>query len=87
MWVAAIVVDLKLNLLLFELLGASEYVKHIRLVSLVEDLLLVIHDEAGFTHGAVAYEDKLDRFLFVYTTSTSTSWLLDWRYTTATAKH
>jgi len=65
MWVAAIVVDLKLNLLLFELLGASEYVKHIRLVSLVENLLLVIHDQTGLTHGTVTDKDKLDRLLSI----------------------
>ena len=60
MWVAAIVVDLKLNLLLFELLGASEYVKHIRLVSLVENLLLVIHDQTGLTHSGVTDQNELD---------------------------
>ena len=43
--VAAIVVDLQLYLLLFELFGPTEDIKHVRLVSLVEDLLLVIHDQ------------------------------------------
>ena len=62
-WVAAIVVDLKLDLLLFKLLWAAEDVKHVRLISLIEDLLLVIHDQTGLTHGTITDKNKLDRLL------------------------
>ena len=52
-WIAAIVVDLKLYLLLFKLFWAAEDVQYVRFISLVEDLLLVIHDQTGLTNGAI----------------------------------
>ena len=59
--VAAIVVDLKLYLLLFKLFRAAEDIQHVRFISLVEDLLLVIHDQTGLTNGAITDENELDR--------------------------
>ena len=55
--ISTIIVYLQHDLLLLELFGPTEHVQHVRLVSLIEDLLLVVHDEAGLTYGAVAYED------------------------------
>ena len=52
-WIAAIVVDLKLYLLLFKLFWAAEDVQYVRFISLVEDLLLVIHNQTGLTNGAI----------------------------------
>ena len=61
--VAAIVVDLKLYLLLFKLFRPTEDVQHVRFISLIEDLLLVIHDQTGLTNGAITDENKLYRLL------------------------
>ena len=59
-WIATVVMDLELDLLPLKLLGPAEDIKYVRLVGLVEDLLLVIHDQTRLTHGAVADEHKLN---------------------------
>ena len=53
-WIAAVVMDLELDLLTLELLGTAENIKYVRLVCLIEDLLLVVHDQTRLTHGAIA---------------------------------
>lgn len=59
-WIAAVVMDLELDLLPLKLLGPAENIKYVRLVGLVEDLLLVIHDQTRLTHGAIADKHKLN---------------------------
>ena len=56
MRITAVIVDFELDLLSLELLGPTEDIKNVRLVSLIKDLLLVIHDQTGLTHSAVTDE-------------------------------
>ena len=52
--------DLELNLLLLHVLGASENIKHGRLVVLSENVLEVVANKAGFADGGVADEHNFD---------------------------
>ena len=48
MVISARIVDLQLNLLLFDVLGAPENIKHGRLIILRENIFEVVSNEAGF---------------------------------------
>ena len=60
MFISARIVDLELNLLLLDVLGASVDIKHGRLVILLEFVLKVVFNEAGLADGGVADEHNFD---------------------------
>lgn len=58
--ISARIVDLELNLLLLDVLGASEDIEHGRLVIVCENVLEVVFNEAGLADGGVADEHNFD---------------------------
>ena len=60
MFISARIVDLELNLLLLDVLGASVDIEHGRLVILLEFVLKVVFNEAGLADGGVADEHNFD---------------------------
>ena len=60
MLVARSIVDLNLNLLAIDVLGAAEDVEDSRLVFIGERVLQEVRDEAGLTYRGVADEHELE---------------------------